>query len=554
MILGMVSIISHCCNIHEPHDGLNSTQKLEGLCKLWGFAKYYHPTVGAGSINWDSVLVKSITKTLNSKNTQEYHDILLDMIPSINYTLTKGNNNIKDENPFLLNLNISFLSSLKLYSPQIIEVVQYILMNKPTFDNAYIQPNLYSGNPELNKDTAYTMPALPKLEIRLLALFRYWNIINYFYPYKYLLDDDWNNVLTDFIPVFIEANDTLQYHLAVRQLIARVDDNHVFARSQIISNLIGKYSLPIILKTVEGQHVIYKRISDSLCRVNNLNTGDIIHGINGKSIGHIRDSLKCIIAGSSENAVIDKINLYLCKSRDSLVDLTLIRNDSIIYVQTEAYLRKVIKESTEKIKDPIVQIVSKDISYINLKEISYNNIDSIINIALKSKIIIIDLRDNCSFIVHDITKLLLKEEVDFYSVMRPDYDIPGVFNLMAGERTGPKTTNFNYFKGDLLILVNENTQSIGEFTAMALSMHPNSILIGNNTAGADGNVSIAYLPGGIKTNFTGLGIYYPNFILTQRVGLKPNIVINTSISAISQNIDEVLNYAIELGKTRLHSE
>ena len=237
-----------------------------------------------------------------------------------------------------------------------------------------------------------------------------------------------------------------------------------------------------------------------------------------------------------------------------MVDLTLIRNDSIIYVQTEAYLRKVIKESTEKIKDPIVQIVSKDISYINLKEISYNNIDSIINIALKSKIIIIDLRDNCSFIVHDITKLLLKEEVDFYSVMRPDYDIPGVFNLMAGERTGPKTTNFNYFKGDLLILVNENTQSIGEFTAMALSMHPNSILIGNNTAGADGNVSIAYLPGGIKTNFTGLGIYYPNFILTQRVGLKPNIVINTSISAISQNIDEVLNYAIELGKTRLHSE
>ena len=45
----------------------------------------------------------------------------------------------------------------------------------------------------------------PNAEYRLLALFRYWNVINYFFPYKHLIGDSWNTVLTRYIPKF-EAN------------------------------------------------------------------------------------------------------------------------------------------------------------------------------------------------------------------------------------------------------------------------------------------------------------------------------------------------------------
>ena len=34
--------------------------------------------------------------------------------------------------------------------------------------------------------------------IRILALFRYWNIIEYFFPYKHLFKEDWTNALKNF--------------------------------------------------------------------------------------------------------------------------------------------------------------------------------------------------------------------------------------------------------------------------------------------------------------------------------------------------------------------
>ena len=75
-----------------------------------------------------------------------------------------------------------------------------------------------------------------------------------------------------------------------------------------------------------------------------------------------------------------------------------------------------------------------------------------------------------------------------------------------------------------------------------------SLLIGNSTAGADGNVSIAYLPGQIKVYFTGLGIYYQGFKKTQRVGILPDIRLIPTLNGIKQNNDEVLDFAINQAK------
>ena len=39
---------------------LTENQKLETLCKVWGFLKYYHPFVAKGSYNWDNQLIEKI--------------------------------------------------------------------------------------------------------------------------------------------------------------------------------------------------------------------------------------------------------------------------------------------------------------------------------------------------------------------------------------------------------------------------------------------------------------------------------------------------------------
>ena len=44
---------------------LTQNEKLETLCKVWGFLKYYHPNVAKGTYNWDNQLIEKIKEASN---------------------------------------------------------------------------------------------------------------------------------------------------------------------------------------------------------------------------------------------------------------------------------------------------------------------------------------------------------------------------------------------------------------------------------------------------------------------------------------------------------
>jgi C-terminal processing protease CtpA/Prc len=154
------------------------------------------------------------------------------------------------------------------------------------------------------------------------------------------------------------------------------------------------------------------------------------------------------------------------------------------------------------------------------------------------------LRKNCNFIVHNLCELLFEKRFKFYSYTTPSYKNPGAWCYKKGEDTGPSEYNSNYYKGNLVLLVNHQTQSIGEFTAMALCQHPNSIIIGSPTAGTDGNVSKISLPGKIETYISGIGIYWVDGQETQRVGINPDITVQNRVKHIKNNEDIILNTAL----------
>jgi C-terminal processing protease CtpA/Prc len=138
----------------------------------------------------------------------------------------------------------------------------------------------------------------------------------------------------------------------------------------------------------------------------------------------------------------------------------------------------------------------------------------------------------------------LPDSIDFVKYTNGNITTPGLFTYCPNLKVGIKKTN--YYKGKIVILVNEATQSQAEYTAMALRMAPRSTVIGSETAGADGNISFFYLPGGIRTAISGIGIYYPDGRETQRIGIGPDIKVTPTIKGIVENRDEVLDKAIEI--------
>ena len=74
----------------------------------------------------------------------------------------------------------------------------------------YIEFTPDVGNPQFKNERQYNnIQPDPDTGYRLLSLYRYWNVIQYFSPYKNLLEENWNDVLTEFLPKFIKATDEI---------------------------------------------------------------------------------------------------------------------------------------------------------------------------------------------------------------------------------------------------------------------------------------------------------------------------------------------------------
>jgi C-terminal processing protease CtpA/Prc len=100
------------------------------------------------------------------------------------------------------------------------------------------------------------------------------------------------------------------------------------------------------------------------------------------------------------------------------------------------------------------------------------------------------------------------------------------------------------FEIKVAILVDETTQSSAEYHSLAFRSAPNAIVVGSTTAGADGNVSAIPLPGGLRSMFSGIGVFWPDGRPTQRVGIVPDVVAKPTIAGIKAGRDEVLEAAV----------
>ena len=161
-----------------------------------------------------------------------------------------------------------------------------------------------------------------------------------------------------------------------------------------------------------------------------------------------------------------------------------------------------------------------------------------------TKGIIIDIRNYPNtFVPYLLGSYFASSTRSFVKITAANTDNPGEINFVK-ELEVPKS--IDPYLGKLIVLVNEYSQSQSEFTAMAFRAGDNTTIVGSTTAGADGNVSDINLPGGISTRITGMGIFYPDGLETQRIGIVPDIEVKPTIKGIKNMKDEVLEKAIKI--------
>lgn len=511
---------------------------------LWGFLKYYHPAVASGNYNWDFELFRILPKILNAKTEAEKQRELYQWIQKLG--------------PVSIEKPIEDQTGTVKYKPDLawINVLGYdrkLLSKLDSVKNAarpqehyYIRLVPGVQNPDFKNEEPYASMAYPDAGYRLLTLFRYWNMIEYFFPYKSLIGEDWRGVLAEFAPKFINAADETEFKLATLALIARVNDTHanIYSQDKALNSYFGNNYTPVETGFIEGKAVVVNYFNQQLGSETGLKVGDVIETINGKTVAQIIRERLPYTPASNYPTQLRNLARDLLRTNDTLLSVGYKRNNISDTINVAAYGRQKINIYANYVKrDTCFKLFGPDIAYLYPGTIKRSYLPRIAPDLLKTKGLIIDMRCYPSdFIVYSLSEYLLPKPEPFVKFTAGSLAAPGRFTV--GPDLSAGKINPNYYKGKIIIIVNESTLSQSEFSTMAFSTAPNVTVIGSTTAGADGNVSQIVLPSGITTGISGIGVYYPDGRETQRVGIVPDIEIKPTILGVAEGRDELLEKAI----------
>ncbi|BAU55611.1 S41 family peptidase [Mucilaginibacter gotjawali] len=517
--------------------------------QVWGFLKYHNPSVAKGDYNFDAELFKAMPLIIKASNNSELSDALEHWIDKFekpglcNSCQLPLSGDIKCEPDYGDIFNDNILKK------SLINKLRYILRNHDFNENYYVELDPNIGNPLFTHELPYNTVTKPDVGFRLLCLFRYWNMIQYYYPYKHLIGSNWDNVLKDFIPRFVKAKDSTGYVITTLALISSIHDTHanIWSNNPTLDAYKGKYEIPLQAKFIENHLTVTGFYLDTLDIKKKANIGDVIISINGVKIEDLIKKYLPITAASNYTTQLREMpNNFLLRFNKKVVSLEIVHNRNKRTMKIIAIERKKLNKSIDydpHPSQPYYANLNSQIGYIFPGK--YKNVDlPLIEQKFRStKGIIVDMRCYPSdFMPFTFVPFIKRGNSDFVMYRTASLKNPGYFEL----KNPLNIVGTGDYNGRVVVIVNEMTQSQAEYTTMAFQSSPNVIVIGSRTAGADGNVSNISLPGGISTMISGLDILYPDGTETQRNGVKIDYIVKPTIKGISLGKDELLDKAKEI--------
>jgi C-terminal processing protease CtpA/Prc len=516
------------------------------LGKVWGFAKYHHPAMTSGHVDADSELLRILPSVLKAHGRNAAANTISAWLAELggpdpcspcvvmpeSTQLQPDLDWIRDERTLGRALSTELL---RIYSNRRAESSQY-----------YVTLAAGVGNPVFRNEKEYAQETLPGPDLRLLALYRFWNIIEYWSPYRNLIKEDRDAVLREFLPRLWMAAGEDEYRLAMMALIARVKDGHAnLWNSLSVRPPRGSYRLPVNVRFIEGRTVVTGFSDESLGPLTGLRVGDVIVSIGGARVDSLITAWAPYYAASNQAARLRDIALSLTQGPAGRVSVKGERAGATFEVQPERIPIETLDPKAGRTNDlpgQTFQRLTDDVAYLKLSSVSAAQASEYIRKASGSKVLVIDIRNYPSeFVVFALGSHLVSKETEFARFTVGNPANPGTFLWTRPVALLPAPPMYS---GSVVILVDESSQSQAEYTAMAFRSAPNSLVVGSTTAGADGNVSRIGLPGGLRTLISGIGVFYPDRRPTQQVGVVPDLVVQPTIAGIREGRDEVLEAAV----------
>lgn len=520
------------------------TEHLMLLCRVWGYVKYRHPAYLLGRRDWDADLLELIPQVQAAGSASEVSGLLLTWftgLGEIDYG-RRGADAFVPSGSQVVESDTSWTRDAAYLGEELAAALSLLPEKLPSLDRS-AAPVYFDelGTPNFSHEPEHTAD-YDEPSFRLLGLFRLWNAMEYYYPYLHLAAQPWDDCLSEAIPAMLDGRGRDSYEQALRAMAFQLCDPHVHFRypDGTYSNTaeIGGYLLPTPIRAVEGKLTVTAAAEG--CP---LVPGDVLLSINGRTIEELAAEKRQYLSLSRKEMLLEQAK-YLITSADTPKMELLILRDGAELTLTVQGTKRFPQEDLRP-----YELLEGNIGLINPAAIAGpDTLHQVMAAVRDTDGLVIDLRQypsSLSFLYYYLPATRRPGII----LSTPEPDVPGVYTkmtLLYGYSPSYQVylPQLYPYEQPVAILIDQQSISASEFAATILRNSDDAVLVGEPTAGTDGNVVLLPLPGGAQMAFTSLGCYELDGSQSQQVGITPDIQAPYTVQGIKEGRDEPLEAAL----------
>jgi hypothetical protein len=367
-----------------------------------------------------------------------------------------------------------------------------------------------------------------------------WNVLAHFYPYFDVVSTDWRAELARALEAAATDRDAEAFTVTLKRLVAALHDGHGRVSGPQPSQAAA---LPVQWGWIEGRLVV---TTVSPAGAPGLAPGDVVESIDGRPSGEaLADREQLISAATPQWARFRALE----ELRDGPPGST-----AALEVRTRSGERKAVTlartpaaaELADHRPEKIAE-VAPGVFYVDLDRIVDADFEAALPRLAKARGVVFDLRGYPRVSPMPLTHLtgapLQSARWNVPILSAPDWTGPVGWNTDGRWDLKPAAPRL---PGKIVFLTDGRAISYAESWMGIVEAYKLAEIVGETTAGTNGNVNIVSLPGGYRIFWTGMKVLKHDGSRHHGVGIAPTVPVPRTIAGVAAGRDEQLDKAVEI--------
>ncbi|WP_263784510.1 M56 family metallopeptidase [Salinibacter grassmerensis] len=372
-----------------------------------------------------------------------------------------------------------------------------------------------------------------------------WNVFQHFYPYFDVVDADWDPVLTRSLRRAAADTSSREFLRTLRRMLVPLEDGH--ARVSHPADTL-RAGLPLRFDWVEEGVAVTDTASYSGTQ-NCARPGDVVTAVDGAPIEETLRNTKRSISGSPQWRTVRALRTFAAGPPGTSVRLTLRRDGQAVECRVPRaddmgrgrWRRQLHPEP----RPDSIDVLSGGTHYVDLTRVGMEALQPHIDTLAQAEAVIFDVRGYPEggaqeLLPHLSPETLRSAHFEVPKIIYPDQE--NIAGYTGGRWTLPSKTP--QFTGKVAFLTDGRAISYAESIMGIVEHYDLGTIVGQPTAGANGNVNPFTLPGNYQVYWTGMRVQKHDRSQHHLVGIRPDVRATRTVEGVRAGTDEVLRAAL----------